>query len=777
MRCISCAATGSAPPAAARREAAALSAARRAPPSSSGAQRPRPVRAAPPAGVFFLDAADKAERAAALQRRPQQGPGSGAALAALPPNAGEARGALPAPPPGPPLALPPHYPTVLELIQETRSFKRFNQLIEEMPFLRDDWRSFVNRPWVSGVVAALLSHREGAAMMAGDRHLARAVRGVIQSVDAALTEDDLRWVVGAIDTVDRHSAVYLLLDAAEAAIDAEAVEWIDAVGRAAVTPGRLAAAADVLAAVLTPCAVRRRRERRHGSPDCEYAASATRGAGWGIQARRDARREARRRGVGSPFATLEPAAPAAAEGSLNGGSGGGSGASCGAASPFATLEPAASPFSALDLALLAGSGAGGWHGAVSGSPTSTLDAVPACAVNQLVDALRGFWTKERINGYLDAVEAALPEALPAFESLVSTLAGLPNAQPALLAALDALEAGLPARRVAEVGAALVAGISPERIEYGGRAADALLPPARLERLVVALGQAVTPERIASLPHHAPELARLLPSTAALRHAAAAVARLAGSQRAAEWEVALEEALPPARLAAWAAAAEAAVTPRRTGALIDAAAALAHPKTALLRRALNRPGGGAAPAAAAAPSDPAFEADSVPRVWTRHELLAALRLLDDALTPPTVAGLAAFADRLLEPRRVAAIAAALDRALPPLPDGGGGDGAAAGADAPAGRGAGGAGAGAGAARPLPPLAGGLWRVTVERGVAGRAARALAAALREPAGGGAALRLVDAAAAAPGPGAWLSRLRAAPAAARLAWAFHVNLLLTP
>jgi hypothetical protein len=54
--------------------------------------------------------------------------------------------------------------------------------------------------------------------------------------------------------------------------------------------------------------------------------------------------------------------------------------------------------------------------------------------------------------------------------------------------LDALEAGLPARRVAEVGAALVGAISRERVDYGGRAADAVLPPARLERLAVALGQ-------------------------------------------------------------------------------------------------------------------------------------------------------------------------------------------------------------------------------------------------------------------------------------------------
>jgi hypothetical protein len=40
----------------------------------------------------------------------------------------------------------------------------------------------------AGLVAALLSHREGAAMMAAQPDLGRAVRGVIHTVDAALSE-------------------------------------------------------------------------------------------------------------------------------------------------------------------------------------------------------------------------------------------------------------------------------------------------------------------------------------------------------------------------------------------------------------------------------------------------------------------------------------------------------------------------------------------------------------------------------------------------------------
>jgi hypothetical protein len=44
------------------------------------------------------------------------------------------------------------------------------------------------QPRQSGVVAALLSHREGAAFMAADPDLGRAVRGVVHAVDIALTE-------------------------------------------------------------------------------------------------------------------------------------------------------------------------------------------------------------------------------------------------------------------------------------------------------------------------------------------------------------------------------------------------------------------------------------------------------------------------------------------------------------------------------------------------------------------------------------------------------------
>jgi len=58
----------------------------------------------------------------------------------------------------------------------------------------------------------------------------------------------------------------------------------------------------------------------------------------------------------------------------------------------------------------------------------------------------------------------------------------------VLRALDALERGVPAQRVAEVAAALVGGITSERVEYAGRAVDTVLPPARLEMYAAVIGQ-------------------------------------------------------------------------------------------------------------------------------------------------------------------------------------------------------------------------------------------------------------------------------------------------
>jgi hypothetical protein len=182
------------------------------------------------------------------------------------------------------------------------------------------------------------------------------------------------------------------MDAMESLVDADAVAWLDALSRDALTPGRLAAAADVAAAVLTPCAVRRRRAGRPASPDGEYVAANSRGGKWGIEAHRrgwrDARRLAKSRG-GSPVATWD-------------------GGLAAVGAPAATIESAlGTPTSTLDLL---------------GDPTATMDAVwddllaasaraaaadaqagregatPQCAVNQLVMALRTFWTPERIDG-------------------------------------------------------------------------------------------------------------------------------------------------------------------------------------------------------------------------------------------------------------------------------------------------------------------------------------------------------------------------------------------
>jgi hypothetical protein len=208
---------------------------------------------------------------------------------------------------------------------------------------------------------------------------------VSQPTRANTPQADLRWLVVTLDLVDRHPAVYTAVDAAEQLIDADAVAFLDALARDAVTPSRLAAAADVAAAVLTPCAVRRRRARRQGTPESEYAASGTRGARWGIEARRQGAREVRRRG-------------AAGGGSEGGGSPAGQ-------SPWSTLD-AAAPAGALDLGLCAVD-AGGKDGVgesvAGGTPAASLgsgsmDHLPQCAVDQLMAALQEFWTERRVNG-------------------------------------------------------------------------------------------------------------------------------------------------------------------------------------------------------------------------------------------------------------------------------------------------------------------------------------------------------------------------------------------
>ena len=78
--------------------------------------------------------------------------------------------------------------------------------------------------------------------------------------------------------------------------------------------------------------------------------------------------------------------------------------------------------------------------------------------------------------------------MPTLQDLIARTAAMPSARSRVLRVLDALEASIPARRVAEVGAVLVGGITRGRVAYGGRAAEAVLPPERLERLVVAVAE-------------------------------------------------------------------------------------------------------------------------------------------------------------------------------------------------------------------------------------------------------------------------------------------------
>jgi hypothetical protein len=289
-------------------------------------------------------------------------------------------------------------------------------------------------------------------------------------------------------------------------------------------------------------------------------------------------------------------------------------------------------------------------------------------------------------------------------------------------------------------------------------------------------QALTPERLDRLPALLPTLTPFLPSESSLLSASAAAVAAAASPNTARWEAALEEVLPPARLQAWSNGFDSTVNADRFGLLLDAAGLLLRPDRSLLRRLMVSLGGGSggddAPAAtattgAAAPQPAAAAADAtepsdhhgqpgpdegpIPGPWSTRDLTAAVALLDATLAPSTLGPLAALGDEALTGRRLEAVAAALDRALPPLGD------AAAG----------------GGRQSVPPFVMRALRAAARSGLAARWVKAAAAAVAEPRGRAAALRLLDAATAAPS--ALGERLEALPPAVELLWAFHVGMLL--
>jgi hypothetical protein len=250
---------------------------------------------------------------------------------------------------------------------------------------------------------------------------------------------------------------------------------------------------------------------------------------------------------------------------------------------------------------------------------------------------------------------------------------------------------------------------------------------------------------------------------------------------AEWEAALETALPPWRLAAWFDALGGVASAERLGRAIDAAAALVRPglhlparaRLALVRQGLHVEARTALCVEAARPAGPPpavagadlldAASGAFPAPWPAADLLAVASLMDTVLSPGTLAALAVAWDRLAQPQRVKAVAAALDRALPRLPT----DSATTDAVPHAEQ------------RPHQstsntggqPLAERLVWAAVRGGMAARSVHAVAAALLEPHGADAAARLVDAAAA-PAR-AWAARVAAVPAAVQLSWSFHFHL----
>jgi len=303
-------------------------------------------------------------------------------------------------------------------------------------------------------------------------------------------------------------------------------------------------------------------------------------------------------------------------------------------------------------------------------------------------------------------------------------------------------------------------------------------------------KALTPQRLDRIPDLLPALTPLLASEDTLRRASASASLLVRSQHAAEWEVAAEKELHPERLRAWSSAFDSTVSAGRLGLLMDAAWVLLSPDRALLRRIVlalidgrgsenttlttSNPTGNSHDSAAAEATEAAGAAgtinriasiiirpDVVPPVWSPDDLSAALALADATLSPATIGAFAALGDELMQPERLQAVAAALDSALPTLPQTAAAAAAAAAADA--GR--------VQVLKPLPPLLRSALRTAARSGLAARWVKALAAAVSDPSGRGAAVRVADAAVA----GGWQAQLSSAPAAVRLVWSFHVHLLL--
>ncbi|GBF94009.1 hypothetical protein Rsub_07277 [Raphidocelis subcapitata] len=96
-------------------------------------------------------------------------------------------------------------PTVLDLITQTRAWKRLNELVEEHRLEREDVISLIHSSPMAGVLDALTCPATSA-QMAQDPSLRATVEGAVRSFDSTLSEDDIAWMAKLMKHVNDGAA-------------------------------------------------------------------------------------------------------------------------------------------------------------------------------------------------------------------------------------------------------------------------------------------------------------------------------------------------------------------------------------------------------------------------------------------------------------------------------------------------------------------------------------------------------------------------------------------
>jgi hypothetical protein len=90
---------------------------------------------------------------------------------------------------------------------------------------------------VSGAVDGFLGNARLAALLEEDADLDAGVRGIIDTLDRALGEDDMAWLAAAVTRATRHEAMYSVLGAMEQLLHPGRVAWLGEPGSRQGPPG------------------------------------------------------------------------------------------------------------------------------------------------------------------------------------------------------------------------------------------------------------------------------------------------------------------------------------------------------------------------------------------------------------------------------------------------------------------------------------------------------------------------------------------------------------